>query len=70
MIIGQRRPDEGDAGGGGVVLVDTLERHGLRCPRCGGNTRSEVAVHDAGGAEPIAELEGCTACRTGLYRTV
>lgn len=48
-------------------MVDTLERHGLRCPRCCGNTRSEIEVHPDGG-EPVATLEGCTQCLTGLYR--
>lgn len=68
-MIGQRQPDPGEAGGGGVVMVDTLERHGLRCPRCAGLTRTEIDVRPDRG-DPIATLEGCTQCRTGLYRVL
>jgi len=71
-MIGQRQPGPDETGGGSVVLVDTLTRHGLPCKRCGGDTRSEIDVHAAGegGGDPIAQLEGCTECRTGLYRLV
>ncbi len=65
-MISQRRPGPAESGGGGVVLVDTTERHGLPCLSCGTDGRSEIDVHADPRGEPI-RLEGCTRCRTGLY---
>lgn len=67
MIAKQRRAGPVEMDGAEVVTVLTVVDRGLRCDRCGCDTRADMHVLAEADGPEIAVLTGCTTCRTGLY---